>query len=364
MRHLKMTVVFNLIIATLFIFAASITSAQDSIMSLSWHIKAVDDHFDNKPKISGEFGIPPSGIIQVEETVMPFLSLGKAGHLYWIIQHRLRGSSAAWENGIPYKKDLEVRCNPDPRIDKKTLECVYKYEALPGIEKYIFRLLLIPKFYWTGSVNHTPEQVLAVSVNFNYGTTNETENNLSTLSGSWSGEDWGNVVINGNGALVTGTYSTTHLSGVKGRFEFKRIGQGKYTGTWKDPDGIHRGTIDSVKISADGRTMTVIWKSTDGRNLKGSSTWKRKSTVTGNFRLTVYENIQYQGKSLVITGDVPRLGEFGFNDGISSFRVTGGTWLLCEHYDYQGECFEVRGYNANLLNIKWNDRISSIRRIR
>lgn len=363
-RLLKKIIVFSLIILTSFIFAAKTALAQDPLVNLSWHVKAVDDHYDNKPKISGEFGIPKSGIIQVEEKIMPYLSLGKAGHQYWIIQHRLRGSSGAWENGIPYKKDLEVRCNPDPRIDKRNLECVYKYESLPGIEKYIFRVLLIPKFYWTGSVNHTPEQVLAVSVNFNYDNSGGDENNLPNLNGNWSGDDWGNIVINSNGSIFSGTYSTTYISGVKGRFEFRKTANGKYSGTWNDPDGIHKGTIDSVKISPDGKTITVIWKSTDGRNLKGSSVWKRKSTVTNNFRLTVYEDIQYQGKSLVITGDVPRLGEFGFNDGISSFRVNGGTWLLCEHYDYQGECFEVKGDNSNLLNIKWNDRISSIRRIR
>lgn len=359
------TKIFLSLFTTFFLIsAANAIFAQDSLMSLSWHIKAVDDHYDNKPKISAEFGIPKSGILRVEEKVMPYLSLGKAGHLYSIIQHRLRGSSAAWENGVPYKKDLEVRCTPDPRIDKKNLECVYKYETLPGIEKYIFRVLLIPNFYWTGSVNHTPEQVIAVSVNFIYGNTDGDENNPSNSSSNWTGEDWGNVVININGTIFSGTYSSTFVSGEKGRFEFRKLSNGKYSGTWNDPDGIHKGTIDNVTISPDGNTIKVIWKATDGRNLKGTSTWIRKSTVKNNFRLTVYQDIQYQGKSLVITDDIPRLGEFGFNDGISSFQVMGGTWLLCEHYDYQGKCFEVSSDNPNLLKINWNDKISSIRRIK
>lgn len=363
-RLLKIIIVFSLIISTSFIFVVKTAFAQDPLVSLSWHVKAVDDHYDNKPKISTEFGIPKSGIIRVEEKIMPYLSLGKAGHQYWIIQHRLRGSSAAWENGVPYKKDLEVRCTPEPRIDKKNLECVYKYESLPGIEKYIFRVLLIPNFYWTGSANHTPEQALAVSVNFIYGKTDDDENNLSELNGSWTGDNWGNIVINSNGTVFSGTYTSTFVSGEKGRFEFRKLSNGKYSGTWNDPDGIHKGTIDSVTISPDGNTIKVIWKATDGRNLKGTSTWKKHSTAKNNFRLIVYQDIQYQGKSLVITGDVPRLGELGFNDGISSYRVTGGTWLLCEHYDYQGECFEVSSDNSNLLKINWNDKISSIRRIR
>lgn len=258
-RPEKMALFLRSIITISIIFAANIVRAQDPLIDMTWHVKAVDDHYDNKPKISADFYITPSGILRVEEKVMPYLSLGKAGHQYWIIQHRPRGSSGDWENGIPFKKDIEVKCSPDPRIDKKSLECVYKYETLPGIEKFVFRVLLIPKFYWTGTVNHTPEQILAVSVHFNYGT---------------------NIV---------------------------------------------------------------------GPKKSG---------------LTVYEDVNFQGRSLVIKGDVPRLGQFGFNDGISSFRLAGGTWLFCEHYDYQGACFEASGDNTNLLRNNWNDKISSIRRVR
>ena len=55
------------------------------------------------------------------------------------------------------------------------------------------------------------------------------------LAGSWSGRDWGELVLNADG---TGTYTDTFGTG-PGQVRFDRTGDHSYMGTWRESDLEH-----------------------------------------------------------------------------------------------------------------------------
>jgi hypothetical protein len=98
------------------------------------------------------------------------------------------------------------------------------------------------------------------------------------LRGEWVSSDWGEIIIMGSEPSYTGTYTgPNYVKGVEGNFAFaKKNGAGTYKGTWNDPDGKHKGTLDKIEFSSDGFTLNVTWSATDGR--RGvKSTWSRKT---------------------------------------------------------------------------------------
>ena len=104
---------------------------------------------------------------------------------------------------------------------------------------------------------------------------NEASSDSASLAGSWNGGDWGEVTITGDGGSYSGSYSATFGSG-KGKFSFGKTGEGRYEGTWHDPDGQHNGTF-TLTASADGQSLCLSWSATDGRDLKNqSSSWTRR----------------------------------------------------------------------------------------
>ncbi|NXI35198.1 EDSP protein, partial [Galbula dea] len=79
-------------------------------------------------------------------------------------------------------------------------------------------------------------------------------------------------------------------------------------------------------------------------------------------QITLYEHINYQGKSLVVRG--PRdLGLECDNDTISSHKVQRGAWLLCEHSDGSGFRYVAREHEqlSNYKKINFNDKLSFLR---
>lgn len=96
--------------------------------------------------------------------------------------------------------------------------------------------------------------------------------------GEWISSDWGEIIIMGSEPSYTGTYTTsTYVKGREGTFAFAyNNGARTYQGTWNDPDGKHKGTLDKIELSPDGFNLIVTWSATDGR--KGvKSTWSRKT---------------------------------------------------------------------------------------
>lgn len=81
--------------------------------------------------------------------------------------------------------------------------------------------------------------------------------------------------------------------------------------------------------------------------------------------VVLFEDPQYQGRAVEVTGDMPDLGAIRFNDKASSIQVgrARGRWEICEHANYEGRCSRLDADQA-VLPREWNDQISSIRRVR
>ena len=75
----------------------------------------------------------------------------------------------------------------------------------------------------------------------------------------------------------------------------------------------------------------------------------------------LYAHPDFTGRSIRVTGAIPRLADYRFNDRASSIRVTGGAWEVCVDANYRGRC-EVIEYREGRLNeVRLNDKITSIR---
>ena len=99
------------------------------------------------------------------------------------------------------------------------------------------------------------------------------DQSAQNISGSWSGADWGNVVIKDN---VAGSYTST-FNGQLGSFELQKITEQTYKGKWGESDGKRYG-IFSLGVSKAGQTIAVTWDALDDSNRprSGKSTWRRK----------------------------------------------------------------------------------------
>jgi hypothetical protein len=78
--------------------------------------------------------------------------------------------------------------------------------------------------------------------------------------------------------------------------------------------------------------------------------------------LVLFPDANQRGDAIEINRDVPDLVDYRFNDKASSFYVSRGTWLVCEHANYRGRCEVLTVGAGNLKPIRMNDNISSIRR--
>jgi len=78
--------------------------------------------------------------------------------------------------------------------------------------------------------------------------------------------------------------------------------------------------------------------------------------------IEVFEHTNYGGRSRTYASTVSNLGPDGWNDAISSFRISGpGRWEICEHASFGGRCQIFTTDEPTLVPLNWNDRISSIR---
>ncbi len=80
-----------------------------------------------------------------------------------------------------------------------------------------------------------------------------------------------------------------------------------------------------------------------------------------NSGLVLFPDSAQRGQGIEVQQDVPDLSRYRFNDRASSFLVTGGSWLVCEHANYRGRCEVLQGGAGDLKPIRMNDNISSIR---
>ena len=77
--------------------------------------------------------------------------------------------------------------------------------------------------------------------------------------------------------------------------------------------------------------------------------------------ITLYDQPNYQGRSVVIETDAENLDWLNFNDMASSIRISGGQWEVCVDASYRGSCQVIDSDLPNMTQWAFNDRISSIR---
>ena len=90
------------------------------------------------------------------------------------------------------------------------------------------------------------------------------------------------------------------------------------------------------------------------------------SIVLAESRILVYEHQDFRGHHREIRGPISDLDDLRFDDKISSIRIIEGSWEMCRNDNFDrcqpilnGHTGEIR----DLVPINWNDRISSIRPI-
>lgn len=79
--------------------------------------------------------------------------------------------------------------------------------------------------------------------------------------------------------------------------------------------------------------------------------------------LTLYDTVEYSGRSIVIDGDAPDLRWVNFNDLTTSMRVNGGQWEVCLEPNYRGTCQVIDSSLPNMTQWAFNNRITSIRAV-
>ena len=77
--------------------------------------------------------------------------------------------------------------------------------------------------------------------------------------------------------------------------------------------------------------------------------------------ITLYDQPNYQGRSVVIDTDAENLDWLNFNDMASSIRVSGGQWEVCIDASYRGTCQVI---DSDLPNMsQWASMTGSARSV-
>ena len=78
--------------------------------------------------------------------------------------------------------------------------------------------------------------------------------------------------------------------------------------------------------------------------------------------ITLFTDDHFRGPSVTLRDANPDLVRMGFNDRASSVRVRSGTWELCEHAGFGGQCRILQPGDYDSLR-GFNDVISSVREV-
>lgn len=101
------------------------------------------------------------------------------------------------------------------------------------------------------------------------------------------------------------------------------------------------------------------WRGGEGERSGG---WRGGEERRGE-AVQLFAGQRFEGSTLGIDGDVRTLRDADFNDRAGSLFVRYGTWEVCEHADYRGQCV-VFGPGRYPFLEGMNNRISSLRRVR
>jgi len=95
---------------------------------------------------------------------------------------------------------------------------------------------------------------------------------------------------------------------------------------------------------------------------QGGGSGNRGGTSIG---LRVFGDINYKGRSATLGENTPNVSDRGMGATISSIRVPAGeTWQVCTGQNFTGRCQNVTSDQSDLRKGDWNDVIASVRRIR
>lgn len=143
------------------------------------------------------------------------------------------------------------------------------------------------------------------------------------------------------------------------------------SGTWQlCGDANYRGQCITLSpgsyrsLSAMGlndRISSIRPTGADGNSSAGGGEAWGGGWGGSNAAVELYENTDYGGRSMSSQGSAFLKGQ-GFNDRVSSVVIRSGRWEFCSDADFRGRCVTLGpGSYANLINMGFNDQISSLR---
>lgn len=83
----------------------------------------------------------------------------------------------------------------------------------------------------------------------------------------------------------------------------------------------------------------------------------------GGDAVQMFAGPRFEGQQFGLSGNQRTLTDVGFNDRAGSLIIREGSWELCEHADFRGQCV-VYGPGRYPVLGEMNNRISSMRRVR
>ncbi len=78
--------------------------------------------------------------------------------------------------------------------------------------------------------------------------------------------------------------------------------------------------------------------------------------------LTLFSHSDFHGRPVTVAGNAANLNDLGFNDRASSMIVKSGRWELCEHVNFGGRCVVVGPGEYRNMD-QFNNSVSSVREV-
>ena len=82
--------------------------------------------------------------------------------------------------------------------------------------------------------------------------------------------------------------------------------------------------------------------------------------------IKLYEHWRYEGREVSLTDSNTNLVNIGFNDKVSSVKVESGKWILWEHIQFEGKYYIIGPGHYDVEHLKQiigNDKVSSVQKL-
>lgn len=131
-------------------------------------------------------------------------------------------------------------------------------------------------------------------------------------------------------------------------------------------NGVRRGDAgDDRRGEYDRRGEREVRRNDDrdGRSGTSGGDYRGDRGRQGGDAVQMFAGPRFEGQQFGLSGNQRNLDDVGFNDRAVSLIIREGSWELCEHADFRGQCV-VYGPGRYALLGEMNNRISSMRRVR